>query len=135
MSAELVAILCLFAFSVSSAIFAAFQMRKVKGEIYDFGNSILEGFGEMFTTPTVKKAFTILGKQGGEAKAESALVNQICQKAKELHIRRVEIGIIAENVELCDWYKKRGFIMNKRVQFDQLPFAVLFMYKILKEEN
>lgn len=49
----------------------------MKGEIYEFGNSILDGFGEMFTQPTVKKAFSILGKQGGEAKAESVLVDRM----------------------------------------------------------
>lgn len=77
MSAELIAIACLFAFTVGSSVVSFFTFRKVKQEIYSFGDQLLEGFGDLFTTPTVKKAFSILGKQGGEAKAESGLVEKM----------------------------------------------------------
>ena len=40
-------------------------------------NGISEDIGTLLTEPTVKKAFSILGKSGGDAKAESGLVDQM----------------------------------------------------------
>ncbi|GAH04429.1 unnamed protein product, partial [marine sediment metagenome] len=69
MSDELLAIGLLFGFCVGSAIFGAWQARKVKAEIYDFGNSIVDSFGEIVSQPLVKGAMTNLGKKGGAANA------------------------------------------------------------------
>jgi N-acetylglutamate synthase-like GNAT family acetyltransferase len=60
-----------------------------------------------------------------------ALVNHVCTKAKRLGAKRVEIGIIAENVELRRWYEKFEFRLKNTAEFDHLPFTVAFMSKEL----
>jgi N-acetylglutamate synthase-like GNAT family acetyltransferase len=60
-----------------------------------------------------------------------ALVNHIIQKARNRNAKRVEIGIIAENIELKNWYKKQGFIERSTMKYKHLPFEVLFLFKDL----
>jgi len=57
-----------------------------------------------------------------------ALVNHIILEAKKLKLKRIEIGIIAENLILKKWYINQGFIEKSTVKFEHLPFLVLFMY-------
>lgn len=57
-----------------------------------------------------------------------ALVNHVIQETKKRNAKRVEIAIIAENLELKKWYEKQGFIERNTVKFEHLPFNVLFMY-------
>ncbi len=56
-----------------------------------------------------------------------ALVQHVFEEARQRHIRRVEIGTIAENVELTRWYEKLGFILKEMRTFPHLPFQVAFM--------
>jgi N-acetylglutamate synthase-like GNAT family acetyltransferase len=60
-----------------------------------------------------------------------ALVKHIITEARKLGIRRVEIGIIAEQTELKEWYEKLGFVFTKEAQFEHLPFRVAFMAKAI----
>jgi N-acetylglutamate synthase-like GNAT family acetyltransferase len=60
-----------------------------------------------------------------------ALVNHVCTQAKQLGIKHVEIGIIAENIELSRWYEKLGFCHKNTAVFEHLPFTVTFMGKEL----
>lgn len=111
LSAELVAIYCLFAFTVGSSLIGLYQFRKVKGEIYEFGNSILEGFTGALTEPTVKKAFTILGKQGGEAKADNLLVDQMAMDLLESpQFSALKMGASAMGFDLDDYIEKHGAV-------------------------
>ncbi|MCP4757519.1 MAG: GNAT family N-acetyltransferase [Proteobacteria bacterium] len=57
-----------------------------------------------------------------------ALVEHVLVEAKKLGTVRVEIGIIAEHVELKQWYKKLGFVERNTTRYDHLPFAVTFLY-------
>ena len=57
-----------------------------------------------------------------------ALVNHIFDMAIEMEMQRVEIGIISEDTELKDWYRKFGFIQKDIKKFDHLPFIVAFMF-------
>lgn len=56
-----------------------------------------------------------------------ALVNHALCRAKALGARRVDIGIIAEDTELRDWYKEIGFAEGESKEFPHLPFRVAFM--------
>ncbi|MFX1393366.1 MAG: GNAT family N-acetyltransferase [Promethearchaeota archaeon] len=58
-----------------------------------------------------------------------ALVSCLIQEARAMKIKRIEIGIIAENVELKKWYEKFGFSVSKTVGFEHLAFDVTFMFK------
>ena len=58
-----------------------------------------------------------------------ALVEQVLHEARVLGARQVDIGIIAAHIELKDWYRKIGFIEQKKAHFPHLPFEVLFMSK------
>jgi N-acetylglutamate synthase-like GNAT family acetyltransferase len=58
-----------------------------------------------------------------------ALVNHIIAEAKKLDIGRVEIGIIAEHLELKDWYQRQGFVTENTTHFQHLPFEVTFMFR------
>jgi GNAT superfamily N-acetyltransferase len=55
------------------------------------------------------------------------LVEQIMRQAREAGARSLEIGIIADQEDLRDWYAKLGFTAKGRKIFDHLPFEVLFM--------
>lgn len=55
------------------------------------------------------------------------LVIHALDKARESGARRVQIGIIAEQAELADWYRGLGFRERGRARFEHLPFEVAFM--------
>lgn len=56
-----------------------------------------------------------------------ALVRHIFDEARQRHLRRVEIGTIAEHGELTRWYEKLGFALTGTRTFPHLPFQVAFM--------
>lgn len=58
----------------------------------------------------------------GKALAEHALA-----EAGRLGARSVGIGIIAEQAELKNWYRKLGFMEGESRDFPHLPFRVTFM--------
>lgn len=58
-----------------------------------------------------------------------ALVNHVCDEAKKLGAKHVEIGTIAEHTELNGWYEKLGFQLKNTAEFERLPFRVTFMSK------
>ena len=60
-----------------------------------------------------------------------ALVRYLFTEAKQMGIRRVEIGIIEEDAQLKDWYRQFGFTPTGVKTFDHLPFVVGFMAKEL----
>ena len=55
------------------------------------------------------------------------LIDHIFSEAKSIGSKRISIGIIAEQVELKNWYNRLGFIDGETKEFDHLPFQVLFM--------
>ena len=62
-----------------------------------------------------------------------ALVEHALSEAKLLGVNYVSIGIIAEQTELKNWYKKLGFVEGESKEFPHLPFRVTFMsYRIKK---
>ncbi len=60
-----------------------------------------------------------------------ALVTYALAQAQTLGVARVEIGIIAEDTRLADWYRQRGFVETDTKTFDHLPFTVGFMARQL----
>ncbi len=60
-----------------------------------------------------------------------ALVDHVLDEARALGAHQVDIGIIAAHIELKDWYKKIGFVDQKKATFPHLPFEVLFMSKAI----
>jgi N-acetylglutamate synthase-like GNAT family acetyltransferase len=65
-----------------------------------------------------------LQRQRGFGKA---LVEHVLSEAKLLGARHVDIGTIAEDTELKNWYKRLGFIETQTTEFAHLPFRVTFM--------
>ena len=59
------------------------------------------------------------------------LVEHVLKEARLSGAHQVNIGIIAEHFELKDWYKKIGFVEQRKAHFPHLPFEVLFMSKTL----
>lgn len=57
----------------------------------------------------------------------TALVHHALDQARAFGATRVEIGIIAEDTRLKDWYGRFGFILTSTRTFDHLPFVVAFM--------
>ncbi len=55
------------------------------------------------------------------------LVKQIVDKAIELKIKTIGIGIIAEQEELKKWYESLNFVLTGTKRFEHLPFTVGFM--------
>jgi GNAT superfamily N-acetyltransferase len=60
-----------------------------------------------------------------------AMVNHVLKEAKKLGAHRVEIGLISDQAELKEWYKKLGFSIKDEKRFDHLPFKVTFMSRVL----
>jgi len=60
-----------------------------------------------------------------------ALVQYVFARARVLGADRVEIGIIAEDVQLRSWYERFGFERTGTRVFDHLPFLVGFLAKEL----
>lgn len=56
-----------------------------------------------------------------------ALVGHALSVAKASGARRIGIGIIADHVELKQWYAKFGFVEVEKKSFPHLPFKVCFM--------
>ena len=56
-----------------------------------------------------------------------ALVSHVLSEAGALGCRRVGIGVIADQAELKDWYRRFGFIETENREFPHLPFLVTFM--------
>ena len=56
-----------------------------------------------------------------------ALVQHALSEAKLLGVHYVSIGIVAQQTELKDWYKRLGFIEGESKEFPHLPFRVTFM--------
>jgi len=62
-----------------------------------------------------------------------ALVNHVLSEAKRLGVNYVSIGIIAEQTELKNWYKRMGFVEGESKKFPHLPFLVTFMSYDMKK--
>jgi N-acetylglutamate synthase-like GNAT family acetyltransferase len=56
-----------------------------------------------------------------------ALVTRVLSEAGKLECREVRIGLIADQVELKDWYRRLGFVETESREFAHLPFLVTFM--------
>jgi ribosomal protein S18 acetylase RimI-like enzyme len=56
-----------------------------------------------------------------------ALVSHVLSQAGRLGCRDVRIGVIADQAELKDWYRRLGFVETENRDFAHLPFLVTFM--------
>jgi ribosomal protein S18 acetylase RimI-like enzyme len=56
-----------------------------------------------------------------------ALVSHLLSQAGRLGCRDVRIGVIADQAELKDWYRRLGFVETESREFAHLPFLVTFM--------
>ena len=56
-----------------------------------------------------------------------ALTLHALKSAKAVGAKQVSIGIIADHVELKNWYSKIGFVEAGTKIFEHLPFEVAFM--------
>ena len=56
-----------------------------------------------------------------------AMVNHALNEAKKRGAHLVEIGMISDQTELKEWYKKFGFSIKSEKRFEHLPFKVTFM--------
>lgn len=61
------------------------------------------------------------------------LVAHVESEAQKRGLQRVEIGIIAEQDDLRNWYEQVGFKVTGEKEFAHLPFRVAFMSKNLSE--
>jgi GNAT superfamily N-acetyltransferase len=63
-----------------------------------------------------------------------ALVSHAVERARELGARRIELGMVAAQTELREWYERLGFYVTTIVHFEGTPFEVAFMRKSLRDE-
>ena len=61
----------------------------------------------------------------------SQLVEHVFWTARDLGANKISIGIIAEQAELKEWYRKFGFVEGETRTFGHLPFRVTFMTYVL----
>ena len=60
-----------------------------------------------------------------------ALVSRVLSEAGALGCHRVGIGVIADQAELKEWYRRLGFVETETRDFAHLPFRVSFMMHTL----
>jgi GNAT superfamily N-acetyltransferase len=63
-----------------------------------------------------------------------ALARHAAEEARRLGARRLELGMVAAQTELREWYEKLGFSVTTVVRFEGAPFEVAFMRKDLEGE-
>jgi GNAT superfamily N-acetyltransferase len=56
-----------------------------------------------------------------------ALVEHVRAEAKRRGLRRLQVGIIADDARLREWYERLAFLPTGTKRFAHLPFEVLFM--------
>jgi predicted N-acetyltransferase YhbS len=59
------------------------------------------------------------------------LVRHALAEAVRIGVGRVEIGMISQDSQLKDWYRRFGFEQTGTKEFPHLPFVVAFMVKRL----
>ena len=64
-----------------------------------------------------------------------ALVTHVLSEARNLGAKRVNIGIIADQTELKNWYKGIGFVEGESKKIPHLPFRVTFMFRELDKDS
>lgn len=62
------------------------------------------------------------------------LVEHCLQIAIQRRAKRVEAGIMADQQELLEWYRRLGFRFKQRGRLHHLPFSVAYLYCDLQEE-
>lgn len=62
------------------------------------------------------------------------LVDHVFDQAADARIKKISIGIIAEQTDLLMWYRKIGFLEADTKEFTHLPFLVTFMMYQLPEK-
>lgn len=107
------------------------QKNMDRGVIYfviESGNSVMGCVALELANPEVfyleRLAVLPCHREHGFGKA---LVNHVLSRAAALGAHRVDIGIIAQDVELKDWYGRIGFVESDTKEFPHLPFQVAFM--------
>jgi GNAT superfamily N-acetyltransferase len=63
-----------------------------------------------------------------------ALAKHAVDEARKLGARRIELGMVAAQAELREWYEKLGFSVTTIVRFEGAPFEVAFIRKDLEGE-
>ncbi len=63
------------------------------------------------------------------------LVEHVFETARQLGLKIISIGIIAQQTDLKQWYQKIGFIEGEIKEFKHLPFQVRFMTYALKGQD
>jgi ribosomal protein S18 acetylase RimI-like enzyme len=56
-----------------------------------------------------------------------ALVSHVLREAEKLGCGEVRIGVIADQAELKEWYRRLGFVETETRDFAHLPFRVTFL--------
>ena len=128
MTAELVATQLLIAWSIFAFFFSLFFIRMIisrydidelKAEFEEIVNerlqtaidSIGEAFGEILSEPTVKKAFSIIGSQGGDAKAENQLIDTMAVDILDgPQFGAIKIAASAMGIDIEDYIEKHGAV-------------------------
>ena len=55
------------------------------------------------------------------------LFDAAIERARTLGADVVDVSLIADNVELADWYRRLGCVETGRARYDSVPFEVLHM--------
>ncbi|MFC1568708.1 GNAT family N-acetyltransferase [bacterium] len=55
------------------------------------------------------------------------LIEHLFAIAKTNGLLRISVAVIAEHLELCQWYERRGFVKKEWKDYKHLPFSVQFM--------
>lgn len=113
-------------------IVGAFNIEQLKLEFTEIVDERLqaaidaigESFGQILSEPTVKKAFSIIGSQGGEAKAANQVVDDM---AKDMidgpQFAAIKLGAEALGIDVGSYIEKHGAMNTLRAAQQLGQFA------------
>jgi len=105
------AILCGIALSICTALISIGLIFRFKGEIYNFGNTIVAEFAEIFANPAMKTTMSMIGQKGGEARAETTLMNQMANDMLDTpQFSAIKMGAEQLGFDLDAYIEKHGAV-------------------------
>jgi len=79
--------------------------------ISEAGNTVLNALEEVLVDPTVKKGFSLLGKLGGDAKAENLLVDSMATDMLDSpQFAAIRMGASTLGFDLDEYIEKHGAV-------------------------
>lgn len=147
MSVELIAIVCQIGLTVFGGILFRYYYKREKADLIekfkDEAESVIrdnmqgaidsvgEALQELFIDPTVKKGFSLAGTLGGEAKAESGIIDQMAMDMLDSpQFAAARLGAEALGLDIEGYIEKHGALKTIKAAQQLASMAGIDLMKL-----